>query len=252
MAKKWFMGLVLLAALAVGILLAVNSAQPYMYEPGYAGSYTYSLLLNSGLGLMLAGTGLGVLGGAIVGLSQGKRARAAHKQGAGMLFDDWGIAFMALAGLVLLVTGILLGGTWSPRLVGTSQAIALTLNMHFIGIVLMLFGGFYTLTRMVVAGDYSLFAAFGDIFKPIRGKRQLTSYGWALWAFTLGFATLAIKGFFLVVVHLFHWPEAILVVASAIHDILALTAMLLAVVALVFLVLENLPQPKAAPTAAKA
>lgn len=242
MGNKWFMALVLAAVLAVGILVAFNSSQPYMYEPGFAGSYTYNLLFNSGLGMILGATGLGIVIGAIVGLLMGKPAKAAGRRGAGALFDDWGVSFCALAGLIYIVTRIMLGVTWSPRLVATQQSIAVTMNMNFVGMVIMLFGSLYAITRMLVSGDYSLLASLKDVFSFGKRGNYLPSHGWALWAVMVAFATVAIKGAFLVVVHLFGWPLSIIVVVSAIHDILILIALILAAVAIGFLVMENLPQ----------
>jgi len=239
MSNKWFMILVMVSVLAVGIFIAVNSAQLYVYESGNSGSYTYTLLLNAGLGMMLGGAGIGIITGAIVGLLGEKSARPTNRRGAGVLFDDWGLSFTAMAGVILLVTGIMLGGIWSPRLVTSQQAIASTMNMHFIGIVIMLFGGLFVLTRMFISKDYSLLASFKDVLVGGKSKQYLPSHGWAVWALTVGFFTLCLKGAFLLAVHWFSWPNTILVVVSGIHDLLALGGLVLAVVALVFFTMEN-------------
>jgi len=239
MSNKWFMLIVMLSVLAAGIFIAVNSAQLYVYEAGNGGSYTYSLLLNAGLGMMLGGAGLGILVGAVAGFLAEKPARPAAKRGAGVLFDDWGISFCVMAGIILIITGIMLGGIWSPRLVASQQATAITMNMHFIGIVIILFGGFFALTRMFMAKDYSILASFKDVLAEGKNKKYLPSHGWAVWALAVGFFTLCFKGAFLLAVHLFGWPNTILVVVSAMHDILALGALVLALIAAGFLIAEN-------------
>jgi hypothetical protein len=241
MLKNWLMWLILVVVLATGILLARNGSQLYIYESGFSGSYTYNLMLNSGLSMMLGGAGFGILIGAVVGLLAGKRVITSNKKhGAEVLFGDWGVAFCILGGLILIVTGIMLGGTWSPRLVNGMQATGFALNMHFLGIVTLLFGSFFTITRMVVSSDFSLLASFKDPLTMGKGK-YLPSHGWALWSLIFGFATLVIKGSFLLAVQLFSWPESVSIIVAAVHDILALIALMLGLVALGFLVFEHLP-----------
>ena len=254
MGNKWFMVFILAAVLAAGIVLAASSTQPYIYEPGFAGSYTYNLLLNSGLGLMLGAAGLGIVAGAIVGRTAEKASRREGKRlSAAALFNDWGFSLSALAGVILITTGFALGGILSPRLVGTQSSIAFTLNMHFVGIIILLFGGLYTISRMVVSGDFSMLASIKDVFSPGKKGENLPSFSWAVWSFIAGFAALAIKGTFLVVVHLFGWPESILVAVSAIHDVLAVIALALALVAVYFLMVESAPaKARLAPKPSKA
>ncbi len=188
--KSWLLWLIFAAILGTGILVARNGSQLYIYESFSSGSYTYNLLLNSGLSMLLGGAGLGILVGAIVGLTSGRQAAAeGKKQGAELLLEDWGVGFCILGGLVLFVTGIMLGGTWSPRLVSGMQATGFALNMHFVGVVVLLFGTLYLITRMLVSGNFSLLASFRDPFMLKKGK-DLPSHGWALWAILFGVAAL--------------------------------------------------------------
>lgn len=241
MAKSWFKLLILAFVLALGIIVARNGSQLYLYESGYSGSYTYNLLLNSGLGMMLGGAGLGILIGAIAGLMSAKQPAAGQKkQGAEAFFGDWGVAFCTLGGLILIVTGLMLGGTWSPRLVGGMQSIGFALNMHFIGVVTLMFGALFTVTRMLVSGDFSLLASFRDPFSRGKGK-YLPSHGWALWSLIFGVATLGVKGSFLLAVQLFSWPESVSIAIAAVHDIMALVALILGVAAVVLMVAEHMP-----------
>ncbi len=253
MSKRWFMALVFLAVLVVAVYISINSAQFYMYEPGFSGSYTYNLLLNSGLSLMLGGAGLGILAGVAVALAGGRPARPAGKPGAEILLDDWGVSFCLLGGLVLAVTGIMIGGLWSPRLVSSQGAIAFTLNLHFMGIIILLFGSTLVATRMLVTGNLSQLAPLRDVFKLGKGSHYLPSYSWAGWSLVFGIVTMVIKGSFLLIGRVFNWPESVNVAVAAIHDILALVAILLALIALGFLVMERVPlASKAAPKATKA
>ncbi|MDD2251613.1 MAG: hypothetical protein WCS74_05285 [Dehalococcoidales bacterium] len=239
MSNKWFMILVLATVLGVGIFISFTSSQLYMYEPGFSGSYTYNLLLNAGLGLMLGGAGLGLIAGAIVGLISRNNPKPAGKLGAGALFDDWGVSFCALAGLVLMVTGIMLGGVWSPRLVSSLGVYAVTSNMHIVGIVIFLFGSLFIIARMFVSGDYSLVKTLWNGLSFKKRSNYLPSYRWGVWALLIGFAALGIKGFFLVVAHIFHWPSIVTVIASDIHGILALIATLMAIAAIVLMIMES-------------
>jgi len=239
--KNWFMWLVLAAVLAAGMGIAWNGSQLYIYESYYSGSYTYNLMLNSGLSMMLGGAGLGILIGALVGLFGSKApAATAKKQGAETLIGDWGVAFAALGGLILIVTGIALGGTWSPRLVNGMQSTGFVLNMHFVGIVTLLFGALFLVTRMLVSGDWGLLGSFKDPWNMKKSK-FLPSHGWALWSLIFGVATLALKGSFLLGVQLFKWPESVSITVAGIHDILALVSLILGIVAVGLLIFEHLP-----------
>ena len=250
MGKKWFMALVLISVLGLAIYTASTKAQFYHYEAGFSGSYTYDLLLNSGLWLMLTGAGLGIIAGAAIALLRRAR-KPVGKQGAEALFNEWDVSFCILGGLILMVTGVMIGGIWSPRLV-SQGATGFALNLHFLGIIMLLFGSMMVVTRTLVSGDFKRFAPLKDVFKFSRPSEYLPSYSWATWSLVVAVIAMAIKGSFLLIGLALNWPESVAVVIAAIHDILALIAILLALVALGFLIMERYPGAKAVPKTSKA
>ena len=250
MGKKWFMFLVLITVLGVAIYAAAASSQLYIYEAGSSGSYTYNLLLNSGIWLMLVAAGLGIIFGAALARTTGIE-KPSQRQGAEAFFNEWDMSFCILGSLILMVTGFMVGGIWSPRLV-TPGATGFALNLHFMGIVILLFGSIAVLTRAIFSGDYSRFSSLKYLFQPDREKYKL-SYIWAGWALMIAVATMVIKGSFLLVGNLLNWPETVAVVVAAIHDIMALIAIIFGIVAFGLLLLEGrYTAPKTSPKAAKA
>ena len=168
-----------------------------------------------------------------------------------MLIEDWGIVLGTFGGLILLISGIFLGGTWSSRLVDSQGAVGFALNTHFIGMVILLFAFCYLITRILVSGDYSLTKSIIDSLriKP-QGNYQL-SYRFALFTLVSVLLAFIVKGDGLIAVHAFGWAEGIAVGTSIFHDIFALIGLILlsATIGLtlneVFVGEEQLPKAKA-------
>ena len=62
------------------------------------------------------------------------------RHGDGAVFKHWGTA---LGIFTLIVSGILLGFLFFPHLVNAPDTAAFALNMHFVGLMITSFGGFY-------------------------------------------------------------------------------------------------------------
>jgi cytochrome b subunit of formate dehydrogenase len=92
----------------------------------------------------------------------------ANRHGGGSFLEHWGTA---LGIFVLLASGFLLGFLFFPSIMKNLDTTTLPLNIHFIGVVITLFGGFF------FAGDYlfsrkydRLIPNIPDIFGGFVGK----------------------------------------------------------------------------------
>ena len=231
MGKKSFMALVMVSILVVGLIIARDGSRLYLEMGGISGSYTYNILFNSGLGMILGAVGLGILLGAISGTFSRRAAlkdsTSEKKSGAIVLFGDWGITLGTFGALILLISGIFLGGTWSSRLVDTQGSIGFTLNTHFIGMIVLLFAICYLLTRILVSGDYSLFKTMVDSFRVKPKGNYALSYRFAVFTIVVVALSLFVKGAGLIAFHVFGWAEGIAVGTSVFHDIFALFGLIL-------------------------
>lgn len=239
MGRKSFIGLVLFAVAVVGLLIAANSATLYQYDTYGAGSYTYNLLINSGLGPLIAAFGLGLVLGAFEGSLAYGKITPKKRPGAEILLEDWGMSFSILASLMLLISGIFIGGTWSPRLVGSTWAIGFALNAHFVGMVLLLFGLTYFVTYVLVAHDYRLTAPMGNLFSRRWRDNYKPSLRWALLTFLAVALAFLVKGAGLIGSHMLGLPEGLAVGTAIFHDIAALIALIFALVTIGFVIVEN-------------
>jgi len=236
MGKKSFIGLVSIAVIVAVILLAQSSSQLYLDMAGASGSYTYNIMYNSGLGFIVAAIGLGILSGAIAGDFMKREPKLEKKQGnIGMetLLNDWGMALSSLGALILLVSGIYLGGTWSSRLVGSTQATAFTLNTHFFGMVILLFGGCYLGMRMLIAKSVQPLSSIKDLFRQKGETSYLLSHRLAVLTYLIVITALIVKGAGLFGEHVLNFPSGIAVGTSIFHDIFALIGLIVFAVTLV-------------------
>lgn len=242
MGKKSFIGLVSIAVIVAVILLAQNSSQLYLNMAGASGSYTYNIMFNSGLGFILAAVGLGILCGAVAGELMKREPKLDVKQGGkiGMeaLLNDWGMALSALGALILLVSGIYLGGTWSPRLVNSAEATAFVLNTHFFGMVTLLFGGCYLGMRMLIAKSARPLSSIKDLFRQKGESRYLLSHRLTVMTFLIVITALVVKGAGLFGEHVLNFPSAIAVGTSVFHDIFALIGLIVLFAAILVRLME--------------
>ena len=93
------------------------------------------------------------------------------RHGAGAFLEHWGTA---LGIIMLIVSGILLGFLFIPSQVDLLADAVWMLNLHFIGIVVTLFTGFFWAGDFMVSRRYSsLFPNLKDIFGGFFGKYML-------------------------------------------------------------------------------
>ena len=246
MIKKAYILPVMTVVMVAGIIIAWFASRLYLYSPEFAGVHTYNVLVNSAPWALLYSAGLGISLGAVAarfpGSGSGTKGGEMGRRGAGLLFEDLGMAFSLLGMAILLVTGIMMGGFITPRLlVDTAETIGFALNMHFVGIVTLLFGFGYFATRTMVSGDYSLvLSQLRGFFGSRRQSKYLPSLSWAMLAVAFAFVTLGLKGTGLLGEQILGLPREVAIVTSVSHDILALASMILGLIAVSLTISESL------------
>ncbi len=250
MMKKTYVLPVVSIALVVGIVMAWNSSRLYLYSPEFAGSHTYNLLFNSAPWAVLYSAGLGISLGAVAAKFMRSKAgpgeRGAERRGAGLLLEDLGMAFSLVGVIVLLVTGTLMGGFMTPRLfVDHAEAIGFLMNVHFVGIVSLLFGVVYLATRTVVSGDYrTQLARLGNLLGVRRQEAYLPSFSWAMLTLVFAAVALGVKGSGLLAEQVLGLPREIAVITSMSHDVLGLATIVPALLTVSLIMKERLAEQR--------
>lgn len=234
MGKILLIAIVVLAVLTAGIFWA-NASE--------------TLLFDTALWAVAAATGLGLVLGAIRARLKGKERIVGEeviRHGGGAFLGHWGTAFGIF---VLMASAFLLGFLFIPGQVDTTKAALFPLNLHFIGVVATLFGGFYFAADFLFTGNYSrLIPNNQDIMGGTLGKyllrrewraegKYLSSQKAAFIGFvTLGIAIL-ITGGIKVSAHIWSIQAKVLSTTTYIHDILALLFTLMLIVHVLFVLI---------------
>ena len=137
---------VVLAALAVGIVFA-NNADAVFFD-----TMPWATIVAAGAGLVL---------GAIYAMFKDKEYISqgeVKRHGSGGFVAHWGTA---LGIFTLLASGILLGFLFFPHIMDTPEKAIFSLNIHFVGVMVALFCGFF------FAGDYLLTRDIGKLIPNI-------------------------------------------------------------------------------------
>lgn len=237
----------LLAVLGVGIYFSFTLEETVLFDPPT-------------LWAVLAAAVLGLIFGAIRAKRKAKESIEGGevvRHSAGAFIEHWATA---LGIFVLITSGILLGlyfftisyntlsdGALLPiSAVGSLGAAFFALNLHFVGVVVTLFGGSYFAADYLVSRNYSrLLPSFRDIFGGFFGKYMLrrkwtaeTKYLSSQKAAFLAWAVLGIVVLVTGVIKLVWraWPvqSSVLEVTTIIHDIVSLLFVLMLIVHILF------------------
>ncbi|MFZ7104874.1 MAG: cytochrome b/b6 domain-containing protein, partial [Peptococcaceae bacterium] len=170
-----------------------------------------------------------------------------RRHGTGAFIEHW---MTGLGIFLLIVSGFMMGFLFFPHLADTPRSVLFPLNMHFTGIIITVFGGFYFLTDYVFSGKLSvLMPGIKDITQGTIGKYLLkkkwkaeTKYLSSQKASFLVFAVFGgvqlITGSVKVMGHLFRIPSSALAATTTIHDIFSLLFIIMLVVHILFVVLS--------------
>ncbi len=236
--KRISSGLGLVVVFTLGFYLAYKASQLYQYQAVFAGSYTYQLLFTSFSWLIP----VSILGGIFAGAAS-EREQSQIIDGQVLRHD--GLAFLihwshAIATLLLVVTGVYLGFLFIPRLVFTPQSVGYMLNLHFVGVVVLLFSVSCHLTDLLLAGKLKEHWPEAGDFKaalahyaakvgigtaPPEGKYLASEkLSYPLWVLSVGLVILT--GLTKISAHVWNLPGGLMEVATLLHDIGALLVIL--------------------------
>lgn len=236
------LGILILLGLSFWGAYAVT--EPTLLQPGFDGSYTYTLLFETTYWLIPLAIILGVLARSLIA----GRREAVVENGKILRHDD--VAFFehwtnTLGGITLIVSGILLGFLFVPRFVQTQRAIGFALNAHFVGAFFLIFVVSFYLTDTFLTGrikthipdfkrDFPKAMAhflswFGRAPKPKEGKfLSSENFSFLLWLLFGGL--LIITGALKASAYVWEISASVLSPATMVHDVAALLFMLLLVV----------------------
>lgn len=228
MAKKVLSVLVLfLAALGVGLYFSYTSE---------------SLFLDAAPWVIIVAIVLGLVLGAVRAMFRKKLEIVddeAERHDSSSFLEHWGTGLGIFA---LIASGIWLGFLFIPTFPKTPTETVLPLNMHFIGLVITLFGGCYFLADFALSRNYSsLIPNINDIIGGTLGKyllrrkwlaeaKYLSSQKSAFLAFAALGVVILITGAIKVAAHIWPMQATVYSVTTLIHDIFSLLFILLLIV----------------------
>jgi cytochrome b subunit of formate dehydrogenase len=238
MAKRLLIGSVV--ALALGVPWAYGASRFTVYLAGFGGIRTNTLLFDAAFWLMPLGAVLGVALAVAEGMPPGVELRQGVivRYRDGTPFEHW---TAALAVVVLSVTGICLGGRFSPRLVQSPEITGFPMNLHFVGAVALLAAVCYHLAHRRVTGDFVRMlprpgdlGAFATRAASVLGRgaapaggRHMAGQRLAYLAACVLVALLVLSGSVKALAHLVALPPVLKAAASELHDLGTLAMLVL-------------------------
>ncbi len=216
-----------LAALAVGIVF------PNTAEAVYFDTIPWIIITAAGLGFILGAAR------ALLKNKEGISYGEATRHGGGSFLEHWGTALGIFA---LLASGILLGFLFFPTIIDTPDKTAFPLNIHFIGVVIALFGGFFFVADYIFSRKYDrLIPNIPDIFGGFVGKyflrrkwssedKYLSSQKVAFLGFAFIGAGILISGAIKVAAHIWPIQAGVWGAFTVVHDLFSLLFIFLLIV----------------------
>ena len=155
----------------------------------------------------------------------------------------------AMGIILLIISGIVLGFLFFPHFADTPNSVILPLNIHFIGLVITAFGGFYFLTGHVFSNKlHNLVPSINDIVNGTLAKyimrkniskehKYLSSQKSAFLIFAVLGGGQLITGIVKITAHFVTIPPLTLAITTLIHDIFSLLFIIMLLVHILFAVL---------------
>ena len=225
--NKWLIVLILAVITGAGIVIS---------------AFSQILLLDTLPWLMIIAVVFGIASGVL--RARTKKKSAVYKEqvtrhGKGAFLEHWGTA---LGIILLIISGFMIGFLFFPHFAGTPKAAIFPLNMHYIGILITFFGGFYFLTDYILSGNFrSLVPNLKDIINGTLGKyllrkkwvgesKYLSSQKSAFLLFALLGGMQLVTGSIKVAAHFWSLPSETLAITTSIHDVFSLLFIIMLVV----------------------
>ncbi|MDD4924029.1 MAG: cytochrome b/b6 domain-containing protein [Dehalococcoidales bacterium] len=171
--------------------------------------------------------------------------RVIRHNGSGF-FQHWGTALGIFA---LIASGIIMGFLFFPTIIKSPSGFIFPMNMHFVGLIVTLFGGFYFLTSYLLSKKIgTLIPDSKDIIHGTFGKyilrktwtpedKYLSSQKASFLLFAiLGLGQL-VTGGIKVAAHIWSLSPSLMSISTVLHDIFSLLFILLLLEHILFVVL---------------
>ena len=194
---------------------------------------------------IIAGILFGVIANRIKQNNPPKDGQVVRHNGGGF-FQHWGTALGIFA---LIVSGILMGFLFFPTITKSPSGFMFPMNMHFVALVVTLFGGFYFLTSYFISKKLgTLVPNSKDIIHGTIGKyilrkkwtsesKYLSSQKSSFLLFAiLGLGQLATGGI-KVAAHVWNLSPSLMSISTVLHDIFTLLFLILLIEHILFVVL---------------
>lgn len=223
----------------------------------YLASTSESIFFATARGLIVRSIIVGVVIGGARAVVKGKPGIAAGKvtrHGVGSFFEHWGTG---IGIFILIASGIMLGFLFIPSSPKTLAEVAFASNLHFVGLVITLFGGFFWAVDFALSKSYNtLVPNIKDIIRGTLGKyllrrkwryegKYLSSQKSAFLATAFLGAAILVTGAIKVAAYIWPIQAALHRTVTFIHDISALLFILLLMVhVLVVIALGHWPALK--------
>jgi cytochrome b subunit of formate dehydrogenase len=238
--KVMLIAVVFLGVLGAGLFLA-NTSESLLFDADAA------------LWVIVGSVVLGFEFGAIRAKLKGREEivnGAVVRHGAGSFLGHWGTA---LGIFVLITSAFILGFLFFPAQMNTTAEAIFPLNLHFTGVVITLFGGFFFAGDFLVSRNYSVLIPtpreiiggfFGKYFLRRKWRAEgkyIASVKAAFLLFAVLGAGVLITGAIKLAGHVWPIQASVLGTVSFVHDIFALLLILMVITHLLFLFV--LPAP---------
>jgi cytochrome b subunit of formate dehydrogenase len=159
--------------------------------------------------------------------------------------------WMTVLGIFLLIiSAFIMGFLFFHHLADTPQSVLFPLNLHFIGLIITLLGGFYFITDHMLSKKIKLLTpGIKDIINGTLGKyilrkkwnregKYLASQKSAFLAYAVLGGVQLITGSIKVLGHFVNIPSATLAITTSIHDIFSLLFIIMLVIHILFVILS--------------
>ena len=217
--KKWYIIILMIFIFTAGLILSFR---------------VDSLLLDSFPWLIIVAMIIGIISGALGAKFKSKQLfenGSVIRHGTVAFIEHWVTAFGIF---ILIISGFMLGFLFFPPLANTYEKVFMPLNLHFIGIIITLAGGFYFLTdsilskklRMLIPDSKDILN--GTIRKYLLKEKwsnetkYLSSQKSAFLAFAVIGAIQLITGSIKIAAHFLVMDPPVLAVNTLVHDIFSL------------------------------
>jgi len=227
----------------LGICLALVLTKPVNYEAEYARSQAFCLLFESAAWIIPLSAFLGILVRALI---RGADTETTVAEGKILRHDEhmfFSHGCHALSVFVLAASGMVLGTSFLPRWVHTPETTAFALNVHFVGVLVFVFSLSYWISDLAISGNLKdllpgtsdmkdAFSHYGSKVgmgaAPKQGKFLASEkLSFPLWLITV--AGITITGGIKAAAHVWSLPSGLLSAMTFLHDICALSLLILLV-----------------------